>query len=352
MTKCFTKGVFVRADGCIHLGQAVTCDGFSPEAQIRIQSHSHSDHLGSFPRSLMIQDRIVMSEATKQLLIADRFPRLEMRGGQIQAIPMDGKHRKIFNVEIALYPSAHMVGSAICSVKDDRGHFVYSGDFGGSIEMYPQKPDVLVIDATYGNPRYQRHYDQAEVIDQFVETACKLRKEFGKIAIVGLRGRLQFAAQLLHFHDIGPFLFSPRVYKTLNTYMEHSNFSANCVELGSKDSKEIVSSDSQYTVFVDVHDRNNLEQIRELAKIELSAFMVPKEKPIKKFKKNVLRVALTDHGDFNDTITLVRNINPKKVIADGSRKGDAIALAEYIQQECKTPATACVKPCGLEWGHH
>ena len=345
---------YVREDGCVRLGKHVTCDGFSPDAVIRIQSHAHSDHLGCFPRSKGHQHKIIMTEPTKRLLTAEKHSDLAFRSEQVETMCADGKYRQVLDigVEVALFSSAHMIGSVMASVKAEGKHYVYTGDFGSEVNSFPQNPDVLIIDATYGNPSYIREYNQSDVTDQFIETARNIMRS-EPLAIIGYRGRLQRAAQILHASiPAGPFLFSPYVHRTLDIYMEYKGFTLNGHLFGAQYSRKIIASGEPYVLFVDHREGNILDQMQPIVKIELSAYMVPKEEPIIKFNEKRYRVAMTDHADFRDTILLIKKIQPKRVIADGSRNGNPVALAEYVEQELRIPATAQVFPCKPEWGFH
>ncbi|MCY4142130.1 MAG: hypothetical protein OXG08_00380 [Gammaproteobacteria bacterium] len=66
----------------------------------------------------------------------------------------------------------------------------------------------------------------------------------------------------------------------------------------------------------------------------------------------VTRVALTDHADFLGTIELIKAIQPKRLIADGTRAGNAKALADYVEAELGISSTSIVEPTSLAWGMH
>ena len=344
---------FVRADGCVRLGQAVTCDGFSPDVPVRIQTHVHTDHMKDFARSKGNQRFIVCTKATRDLLYSEYGADLPARKPQWVILPTDGIYRRINDLDvcIALFPAGHMVGSAICATKYVNGtHYAYSSDFSWPLENVPVGPDVLIVDATYGDPSKIRNYVQSEVVNTFQQIVQERRMQ-GPVVVTGHRGRLQYAMQLMVDLFEGPYLVSKHVADTLDVYMHHQGFHVQYYELSTPKAREVIN-DGRYISLIESRDRTYLESISQNSKIFLSAFMVPPQEPVMVHANGLTRIALTDHADFRGTIELIEAIRPKYVIADGSRSGNAEALADFVKFELGIPATSRLIPTSRAWGYH
>ncbi|MDQ8179659.1 MBL fold metallo-hydrolase RNA specificity domain-containing protein [Pelagicoccus sp. SDUM812005] len=110
-------------------------------------SHAHFDHMGkhqsilcSPPTAKLIQQRL---PGERKWLIREFGETFELEPG----------------VKACLYPAGHIIGSAMLWLEKDGRSFLYTGDFkltpGISAEpCQPVPADTLVIETTYGLPRY------------------------------------------------------------------------------------------------------------------------------------------------------------------------------------------------------
>ena len=113
-------------------------------------SHAHFDHLAP-------HEEILASPPTARLLKA-RTP----KGTKIREIPFGQPFPLGNGALLKLTPAGHILGSAMVWVERTQPHrtsLLYTGDFklreGGSSEACrPVKADVLVMETTYGLPRY------------------------------------------------------------------------------------------------------------------------------------------------------------------------------------------------------
>jgi putative mRNA 3-end processing factor len=345
--------IYLRADGCSVIEGIVTIDGFLPNVPIRIQSHAHKDHLKDFDRSKGGQFKIILSSETLELLVAEYNADIPLRKRQFCPLPTDGsRHEIVDGVEIALYSCGHLLGSSLSEVILKNGmKIVCASDFSWPISNLPNKPDILIVDATYGDPRGIRNYKRDEVEEKFVQLLADKWKE-GSILIKGHRGRLESAIQIARAMTDGPLMYSDRVAKTLGVFEKHQGFEAGGATFGSNEFRNILNSGERFIAFCYYHESKYTDQLHPKNKIALSAFMVPKQDPIAEHNIGVTRVALTDHADFEETIELVKSICPSRVIADGTRGGNADALASFIGNELGIPASSNVRPTSLAWGEH
>jgi putative mRNA 3-end processing factor len=345
-----TLPVYVRADGCIGLGTKVTCDGFAVDVPIRIQTHVHYDHLTNFDRSKGAQKRIVMSEATYALLVAEGNADLPYRSSQILRLPADGNFYNVEDVRVALFPSGHMIGGVMAVVEENGCKVAYTSDFSWPLTKYPTDIHTLIIDATYGNPAYRRNYNEDEIVSDLIEIVTE-KARGGPVIITGHRGRLQSAASIFSSYGNLPLLLSDSVAKTFDVYAKYSGISLDrAFSFRSMEGRRIAKEGNPFIGFIEARDRVESVSFHDATRILLSAYMVPKQDPVLFHSSGLIRIALTDHADFQGTIELVKAINPQKVIADGSRGGDAEALSSYINSELRIFATAETLPVGPLWG--
>ncbi len=120
-------------------GTRVVCDADDPDGDVAVVSHAHGDHL---PTS---DTTAVCSELT----------------AAIGTTRMDGELRASSDPRIELRPAGHVAGSRAVLVDDPDGtRYCYTGDVCTRSRNYldgfdPPDADVLVVEATYGEPAYE-----------------------------------------------------------------------------------------------------------------------------------------------------------------------------------------------------
>ncbi|HIK03474.1 MAG TPA: hypothetical protein IGS40_01975 [Trichormus sp. M33_DOE_039] len=144
----------VLKNGCVLIGQTVTCDGFAPERSIRIQTNHNINRLKDFSTSKGQQRKIVLSQETYEKLL-EESPDIEFRRGQFEVLPADGSCHTVENIQISFFPSGYMPGSVIPVVRTESGiNVMYLSDFSWSSslsEVCCLNIDVLVVDVKSGN---------------------------------------------------------------------------------------------------------------------------------------------------------------------------------------------------------
>jgi hypothetical protein len=118
-------------------------------------SHAHSDHVAAHPLAYA-------TAATRRLVTHRR-----RSTGKVEALSY-GQTIALERCEVTLYPAGHVLGSAQTLVDTDFGRVLYTGDLKTrpgftSAAAEPVPADVLVLESTFGKPRY-RFPDSAEVI--------------------------------------------------------------------------------------------------------------------------------------------------------------------------------------------
>ena len=148
-----------RHDGTLELHDiGMQLDG-SRKHRLGFVSHAHADHYAP-------HDRIYCTPVTAALL--------EHRFGatQFQAMPL-GERLRLGKWQLTSLPAGHMFGSAMLLAETDEQKLLYTGDFRlrPALTSEPAQlapADVLVMECTFGNPRF-RFPDRADVFAQLLD---------------------------------------------------------------------------------------------------------------------------------------------------------------------------------------
>lgn len=338
------KFIDVTAHGAVRLGPRIVCDGFHHEASARVQTHIHDDHMYDFDKSKGFQ-HIYMTEATKQLLVAERNADLPYRDNLVAlsaGIPVDHDGEKI-----ELHLNGHMLGSAQVAVELENGLRVgYSGDIGwptGNIIAV----DQLVVDATYGSPDSVREYSQEEVENRLLDLIGQ-RLRFGPVHILANRGTLHRALQVIAGRFRDPLVGSKRLLKQVQVYR---NFGA-CIDEILVDELPQGRDALASGRFLRFYGKGDRCPANELAgsRIVLSAFGTGPTDPVLDYGPTSFRVALTDHADFNATLEYVKATGARFVVTDNTRGGNAITLAGEIARRLGVDCQPSSNIGGNGWG--
>lgn len=137
-------------------GTRVVCDADDPDGDVNVVSHAHGDHL---PEG---EATAVCSELTAALGSARREQPLHRRTDE----------------RVELLPAGHVAGSRAALITDPDGtRYCYTGDVCSRSRFYldgfePPDADVLITEATYGEPGYvfPDHESVAAEIREWLDT--------------------------------------------------------------------------------------------------------------------------------------------------------------------------------------
>lgn len=334
----------VSASGAVHLGSSIVCDGFVYGAPVRVQTHIHEDHMDGFDSSKGFQD-ILMSEATRSLLIAERDADLPLRENFLglrlcTPFPCCGE-------TIELCPSGHMLGAVQVVVEGADGRrFGYSGDFSWPCE-HVIEVDALVVDSTYGSPDFCREYDQRHVEDRFLDLCFSLLKK-GPIDLIAHRGTLQRAVQILSGAIADPIVASSSVVTEIDIYRAHGYCLDHVVRVDTPEGREIARS-SRHLRLYGKGDKKPIDRPQG-SRVVLSAFMTNTKDPVLEYSEASFRVAMSDHADFPGTLEYVKATGAQYVVTDNTRAGHAVLLAQEIQRRLGIRARPSANRPSNDWG--
>jgi putative mRNA 3-end processing factor len=328
------KASITRCGGIL-LGHYFTCDGFDWDREIAVITHIHSDHIAGFEQMLGYHDLIFCSPETKELLIALSGDWLRLRRNLL-ALPYEVPYR-YKGEQLTLYSTKHILGSVQVLVESQEGaRIAYSGEFIFP-DTKPIKADVLVLDATFGNPNRVVKSARAEIIEYLVSLVRK-ELETSPVCILAHRGKLQEVMAILSEANIKvPFLCLGDILQISRVYQNYGINLGNILSLEDSATQEVIKRGERHIVFYLLGPRLVLPPVH-YTKIRVSRWGT-KEDFIKTAEDKYV-VALSDHADFNGLLQYVRECQPKLVITDNYRGGDAVALAEAIRNELHIEAKA------------
>ncbi|UCC33568.1 MAG: hypothetical protein JSW53_00745 [Candidatus Bathyarchaeota archaeon] len=318
--------------GAVLLGRRVACDGFSEDSPLRVITHAHSDHLQGLRKSLKGCEAVIMTRATRDLINA-----LENSPSLVGENVVSLGYEESFEYEtemITLHYSDHILGAAQVLVEDDEGtRILYSGDF--RIPFTPViQTDVLVIEATYGNPYRVRPFRE-EVKDVLISLAEEAVKD-GPVYLFGYHGKIQEVMQILHEAGVEvPFVMPEKVFRVSKICERYGmRFGQDLLLSHSNEAKTMMRQGDSLLAFYHMASRRFVNG--DAFRIYISGWEF--SSPYRMINNNECMVALSGHSDFYGLLRYVERSKPKIVITDNHRYGDAVVLAREIQDRLGIPA--------------
>ncbi|MFQ6065071.1 MAG: hypothetical protein ACE5L6_06315 [Candidatus Bathyarchaeia archaeon] len=321
----------VTKRGAVLLGKHLACDGFDEARPLRVITHAHSDHLLGLRRSLMKCEAVIMTPATRDLINVVDNPPL----GRENVRTLEYGESFWYNSErITLLYSDHILGAAQVLVEDEEGtRILYTGDF-----RIPYTPiiqtDILVIEATYGNPYRVRPFKN-EVKDALVCLVEDTVKE-GPVYLFGYHGKIQEVMQILHEAKIEvPFVVPEKVFRVARVCESYGmRFGRQLLLPNSDEAQSMLRHGDSFLAFYHMASRRRVDG--DAFRIYVSGWEF--SAPCRMMSSNECRVALSAHSDFYGLLQYVKESRPKMVVTDNHRAGDAVALAREIRRRLRIPA--------------
>ena len=333
-----TPIVDVFSTGAVRLGPSVVCDGFVTDYPVRVQTHIHDDHMCDFDRSKGFQ-KLMMSQGTYQLLVAERNADLEYREN-LCSIEFHKRYELSDNSTISLISSNHMLGSSQVLLELPNGRRLgYSGDFGWPLDEIIEV-DELVVDSTYGSPKSVRQYSQESAEERLQEIVCQSLRN-GPVHIHAHRGTVERVLQIISGEVGVPILASDKLIKSVKVYQKFG-FAVGHIEALDSNTGREAQSDRSYVRLYAKGDGWGNSPPSDGTTISCSAFMVPTDNPCLEFSNKAYKIALSNHADFNETMDFIEATRAEVVVTDNTRNHGhelAIAINERLNNVRATPST-------------
>jgi len=302
--------------------------------------------MGQFSESKANQ-RIIASVPTRDLLLAELNADLRRRPNLI-GVEAD-KPQAVNGALVELVASNHILGGVQVKLDAHDGYTLgYSSDFFWPMEK-PIEVDELVVDATYGDPSRVRKFNQQLVEEVLIEEVLLRLRGGSSVAVIGFRGRLQYAMHLLAEHLKVPCIASDSACRLARVYEAHGYRMPELSVDSSDEAQAIIASKAQCVAFVPMPRRRQTPWIDSYAKVTLSAHMATPSSPLTTYGNGDFCLALTDHADFPGTIEYILATGAKKVWTD-PRSGNAFALANVLRREHGIESEMLLQEKGFGWG--
>jgi len=336
----------LKERGGLLLGDHISCDGFSFDRPVRVQTHIHSDHMPDFDTSKANQT-IVMSPQTRDLLVAIYNADLPYRSNIIVVEPTQPIY--INGDKVELLPSNYMLGSVQVKVTCADGHRLgYSSDFFWPVDDVIQV-DELIVDSTYGDPLRVRRYSQDHVTEKLVEVVCANLNGSRPAALIGHNGRLQTALYLVGEFVKMPVVVSPKAFPLIDAYRKHGYPMPEAIRADSQEAIDLLKRKMPVLAAVTLNERRHLPWVDRFCKIQITGFMSKPQDPVTIYPNGDCCVAFTDHADFLGTMEYIRATGASHVWTD-PRSGNAEALSDAITRQLNIPSAIVPVLRSLAWG--
>jgi len=324
----------ISEKGAVLLGRRVACDSSDEKRPLRVVTHVHYDHITGLRQSLRNCEAVVMTPATRDLLEVMRGPLFAMSRGNVKALAYEETFQ-LENERLTLYRADHILGAAQVLVEDEDGaRCVYTGDF--RLSQTPIiEADVLVIEATYGNPFQVRPFER--VVENALVSLVESGLKHGPVYVFGYHGKLQEVMQILHGNKVRvPFIVPERVFQVSRVCERHGMCLGEYMLSSGEEARVMIEKGEPYVAFCHMNSRRYVG--KEALRISVSGWEF--SSPRRQIADNEHVVALSDHSDFNGLLRYVRESRPRLVITDNYRVGDAGVLAREITKRLGIEAKA------------
>ncbi len=261
-------------------------------------SHAHSDHIAP-------HDEIVVSERTSRLMQA-RLP-----GERHEHVLPFGERSTVRGLEITLLPAGHIFGSAQFFLQTDAGSLLYTGDFklrpGRSAEATQwQQADTLIMETTYGLPRYR--LPPTDLVVQQIVAFCREALEEGATPVLlGYSlGKAQEILCSLAEADLQPMLHAS-VYRMTRIYEQFGQ--AFC----HYDRWEPKAFAGKVLICPPSVVRSKILQGLKNKRVAMISGWAVEPNAIYRYQVDAA-FPLSDHADYDDLLRYVELVQPKRVL--------------------------------------
>lgn len=339
-------------DQPIQLGNSIVCDGYVDGKTTAIFTHFHDDHSWNFPNALRKCHHILLTETTYLALKAlKKFPDRPA----IERLPYNRPFLTTTGEKIELINANHVPGSCqvLVTLEETGKKILYSGDFSFPGISVP-KANVLVLDGTHGTESYDFDTDKPSVLRQIFKEVSHHLDNDQPVEILANRGTMQDIITQLEqtvddefiAEDI-PFLAEQSEIELTNAIKhEYDGVEFREMEVATNSRlNELYNVEKKPYVKFSRPGAGSLQQ--ERAKI-IQADVNPnfKDKGAMWTDKNgKIYACLAAHASFQDILNYVNQVEPEKVIVDGTRANYEIgkSLANTISK--RLGIFAYVKGC-------
>lgn len=258
-------------------------------------THAHSDHVAR-------HRRWVATPGTA-LLCARRWKARDLEVHEFGAPWREGE------ATVTLLPAGHILGSAMVLVEAGGYRILYTGDFrlrpsATAEPCQPVEADVLVMESTFGDPRF-RFPDREGVLDDlctFVEET--LAMEAAPVLIAYSLGKAQEIASLMRARGYAVALH-PRGWAMLETYRELGVALEGCSCYAMEPLGRGV-----LIVPPGPAGRALASRFRRRRTALISGWTL---RPFARFGRYDAGFPISDHADYGELLEMIRRVRPRRI---------------------------------------
>ncbi len=260
-------------------------------------SHAHADHIG--PHELAL-----CTPATGKLY-------QHRRGAHRKTLTLEYRQPHKFGpLALTAFPAGHCLGSAMLLAENGEKSLLYTGDFklGPSATSEPAElphADILVMESTFGKPRY-RLPPREEVVEELLQLVKKtLAEDRTPVIHAYALGKAQEVTKLLTTAGI-PVLQHPMIFAVSEVYRECG------VDLGQVAPYEASRLPGNAVITLPQGMRGfRLPGITQPVGIAVTGWAID---PSTKYRQGVDHaLPLSDHADFNQLLETAQRVAPQEI---------------------------------------
>jgi len=328
-------GAYVDKAGAVVIGP-ICVDGHRSKCLIRVVTHIHQDHTVGLERSSRECRYVVATPITHELLdelgfMIPRRKRVELGYGSTLQVLDAG-------VRIRLEYAHHIPGSAQVIVESDDGAYAYSGDFKGvgTKTVPPKGVDVLVVDATYGDPSFRRPPEEV-IVDELVKLLRRLLSR-KPVTLYAYYGKAQEIMLMLREYGVdAPIIASTKHWRIAKRLERFGLVVRDLLLEGTREANEVVRDG--WFIKVDHFSKFRCRRNSMTAHVALTGWLF--NAPIRCIDSDTYVVAFSDHADFDELVGYIEDAKPRLLVVDAVRGGaTARKFAEYVREALGIDAVA------------
>ncbi len=257
-------------------------------------SHAHADHMAKHELAFCTPETAALYRAR----LGERRTRLMPIGE-----PLDWNGHRL-----TTHAAGHCLGSAMLHVQTEAGSLLYTGDFklAASATAAPADPpraDVLVMESTFGDPRYCLP-PRNEVIEQLVRTV-RLILSGGRTPVIHayVMGKSQEVTRILTEHDI-PVLQHPLIHELSLIYEQQGCSLGNFSRFGT----EYIAG---HAVIIPPYTQKAVP-LRNLGRTSTIVVTGWAHAPRGRQTQGAdFAIPLSDHADYNELLECIDRVQPR-----------------------------------------
>ena len=265
--------------------------------KLGFMSHAHSDHIARHELGLCTRETAALFR--------------HRRGQHYQIKELPYRQRVALGpLRLTTYPAGHCLGSAMLLAESDGQSFLYTGDFklGPSATSEPAElpqADILVMESTFGRPRY-RLPPREEVISELIDLVRETL-QVGRAPVIHAYalGKAQEVTKLLTDAGI-PVQQHPMTFAVCEVYRQCGTNLGDVTEYRGRwqPGHALVTLPRGMKEF-------RLAGIDSPISIAVTGWALD---PATKYRQKVdYALPLSDHADFDQLIETVERVEPKAV---------------------------------------